>query len=307
MNWQLAIEKNREALTRILAMLVAMAGIAGEGGARSATLPRHLHRFVLRLLRPAEAATRRLIIIAAQGLTVQVRQHGPRRPKAVTEPNTINVLDGLNGSIVSVPVVLQGPVGAATPSHAEKSPSIPAFRLLDPLKRALVRRAEPEAIPQIRLLGVKDDTAVALVQRPDPSPTHAPPAPDDPLDAGSIHRRLNAISRVLEDLPWHAQRMARWQARRDAAGAMELAGAPDRDAPDEPDSSSEVIDPCPSQGASLRRREIAPSTTPRRSRRAPMRPCRAPLWRTGSGRTVRAVPGEFQRLAIRACDRWDTS
>ena len=37
---------------------------------RPATLPRHLHRFVLRLLRPAEAATRRLIIIAAQDLTV---------------------------------------------------------------------------------------------------------------------------------------------------------------------------------------------------------------------------------------------
>jgi hypothetical protein len=73
-NWNLAVEKNHEALKRILAMLVTMVGMTGEsagnsnssGGGRQKTLPRHLHRFVLRLLRPAESATRRLIIIAAR-------------------------------------------------------------------------------------------------------------------------------------------------------------------------------------------------------------------------------------------------
>ncbi len=40
MDWNAAIEKNREALKRILAALVAMAGLA-DGGA--GTLPRHLH------------------------------------------------------------------------------------------------------------------------------------------------------------------------------------------------------------------------------------------------------------------------
>src|SRR6187401_25372 len=85
MDWHLAIEKNREALKRVLAMLVAMAGLAVLPAGdrvdwRSApTLPRHLHRFVLRLLRPAEAAARRLIIVAARGLVVELAP--PRTPK----------------------------------------------------------------------------------------------------------------------------------------------------------------------------------------------------------------------------------
>ena len=60
MNWHLAVEKNHEALRRILAMLVAMVGMTAaeapnpNGGGRAKTLPRHLHRYVLRLLRPAE-------------------------------------------------------------------------------------------------------------------------------------------------------------------------------------------------------------------------------------------------------------
>ncbi len=39
MDWTAAIEKNRKALKRILAALVAMAGLAGGGS----TLPRYLH------------------------------------------------------------------------------------------------------------------------------------------------------------------------------------------------------------------------------------------------------------------------
>ena len=72
-----AIERNREALKRILAGVIAMAslpvlracGDAGIAGGRP-TLPRRLHRAILRLLRPAEAAARRLIIAAARGLVV---------------------------------------------------------------------------------------------------------------------------------------------------------------------------------------------------------------------------------------------
>jgi hypothetical protein len=78
MDWNAAIEKNREALKRLLAALVAMAGLA-DGGA--GTLPRHLHRAVLRLLRPAEAATRRLIIVAARGVVVTLPPSRPRRAK----------------------------------------------------------------------------------------------------------------------------------------------------------------------------------------------------------------------------------
>ena len=229
MDWQLAIEKNQEALKRILAMLVAMAGMAGEGSAnerrrRQKTLPRHLHRFVLRLLRPAEAATRRLIIIAARGLVVKIRPHRPRKPKPVPEPKTIYVLDRVNGSIVSVPMVMPTPVRIPAPARPVSRSPAPSFPLFDPFKRFGVRRryAKPSAMPSIRLLG-DDDPIVPFFRRPEPAvpPPPPTPSPDDPLDAGNIHRRLDAIGRVLEDLPKQAQRMARWQARRDARWARE--------------------------------------------------------------------------------------
>src|SRR5215510_1473481 len=88
MNWNLAIEKNREALKRIVALLATMAGFSGIGGigdpgnasGRPSTLPRHLHRFVLRLVRPAESAARRLVIVAARGLVVELAPPRVARP-----------------------------------------------------------------------------------------------------------------------------------------------------------------------------------------------------------------------------------
>ena len=77
-------------------------------------------------------------------------------------------------------------------------------------------------MPQIRVLG--GDPIVPLFRQPEP-PAPPPPTPDDPLDATSIHRRLDAIGRALGDLPKQAQRMARWQARRDARWARERGDA----------------------------------------------------------------------------------
>ena len=73
MDWNAAIEKNREALKRILATLVGMAALAGGG----TSLSRHLHRAVLSLLLPAESAARRLIIAAARGIVVALPPVGP--------------------------------------------------------------------------------------------------------------------------------------------------------------------------------------------------------------------------------------
>ncbi|MFI0844551.1 hypothetical protein ACH196_11170, partial [Mesorhizobium sp. IMUNJ23232] len=77
MDGNAAIEKNREALKRILAMLVGMAEMAGG----ASTLPRHLYRAILRLLRPAESAARRLIIATARGIVVTLPPFRPRKPK----------------------------------------------------------------------------------------------------------------------------------------------------------------------------------------------------------------------------------
>ena len=242
MNWELAIEKNHEALKRILAMMVAMIGMTGAGGQftffpqegsdvsgsdqaeksklspaptlnanadRPATLPRHLHRFVLRLLRPAEAATRRLIIIAAQGLTVKLPKFCERKARPKKPP--LNRKNGYGTGIVLRP----GPLPEWAKALVPKRSACLSLPLLDPLKRFGLRRryAKPNAMPQIRVLG--GDPIVPLFRRPEP-PAPPVPTPDDPLDAANIHRRLDAIGKALEDLPKQAQRMARWQARRDA-------------------------------------------------------------------------------------------
>ena len=73
-------------------------------------------------------------------------------------------------------------------------------------------------MPRIRVLGGYDDPIVPFFRRPEPAP---PPTLDDPLDAARIHRRLEAIGRVLDDLPKQALRLARWTARRDARWARE--------------------------------------------------------------------------------------
>ncbi len=69
-DWDLAIERNSEALKGIIAALFAMLGIVGE--ATVSRIPRSLHSAVLHVLRPAESAMRRLIIIAARGLVVKL-------------------------------------------------------------------------------------------------------------------------------------------------------------------------------------------------------------------------------------------
>ncbi len=75
MDWAMAIERNSEALVGIVAALFAMLGLAGA--ATVSRIPQPLHRAVLRLLRPAESAMRRLVVIAARGLVVKLV---PSRP-----------------------------------------------------------------------------------------------------------------------------------------------------------------------------------------------------------------------------------
>ena len=70
MDWDLAIKRNSEALKGIVEALFAMLGLVGE--ATVSRIPQPLHRAVLRVLRPAESAVRRLIVIAARGLVVKL-------------------------------------------------------------------------------------------------------------------------------------------------------------------------------------------------------------------------------------------
>lgn len=228
MDWNAAIEKNREALKQVLAMLLAMAGLDAcaltapfWGGRREVpgrgcdaadtptrptedrrpsqkrevepalTLPRHLHRAALSLLRPAEAAARRLIIVAARDIVVALPTARPRKPK----PASTILRNGVGTGIV-MPRGFRPGTGAPAP----RSLALPLF---DPLPRW---RANPRpgasGLPRISIPG--------LTQR---FPVPRAPSRDDPIDATRLVLRLGALARALDDLPAQARRFARWRDR----------------------------------------------------------------------------------------------
>ncbi len=193
MDWDLAIKRNSEALKGIIADLFAMLELAGM--ATVARLPHSVHRAVLRVLRPAESAVRRLIVIAARGLVVKL---APSRPSLRPKP---------------AKPTAKG-VGSSRP---------PSFQLFDPRKRIKPVRAmkSTRLVPRIGFLSPPDPTVAAIFAARAaraPSPAAAPPPPSDGLaSAQGLTRRLQALKSALEDLPRQAKRLARWQQRRKAA------------------------------------------------------------------------------------------
>ena len=192
MDWALAIERNREPLLRIVAALFAMVGLT-EGGAVE-RLARPVYRAVLGVLRPAEAAVRRLIIVAAQGMMVKPWQ---RRP---------------------------APAGLKISGKGQGRVS---FQLFDPPRRPFDwdhgrRHAGPRPQPHIRFIDVAFDPRISLFRRPEPAASARAPdekdaVEDDTINAIPLCRRLAAIKGALEDLPRQARRFARWRARPIAA------------------------------------------------------------------------------------------
>jgi len=185
MDWDRAIERNSEALKAIVAALFAMLELAG--GVVVARIPQPLHRAVLRVLRPAESAMRRLVVIAARGLVVKL---APSRPMPMPA----------------------GPIGKGRFSR-------PSFQLFDPRKRfACLRQHHVKYTrnpPRIHFFAY-DPRVAALWPAPRPAADPAPP-PDGLVNAAPLTRRLQALKLALEDLPRQARRLARWRVRRENA------------------------------------------------------------------------------------------
>ncbi len=186
MDWDLAIKRNSEALRGIIETLFAMLGL--DGTETVGRIPHRLHRAVLRVLRPAESAVRRLIVVAAWGLVVKV---APSRPMS-------------KGRMIGKGSVL----------------STPAFKLCD--KRIFFPELDSPRVryakhpPRILFLG-PDSRVDDLWSRPTPAPP--PPPPDGLVTAARLARRLHALKSALDDLPRQARRMARWRVRRETAKA----------------------------------------------------------------------------------------
>lgn len=196
MDWDRVINGKGEALKRIVAALVVMATMA-DG---ATTLPRHLHRAVLRLLRPAEAAVRRLVIVVARGLPVPVLTPSARpRPAPVVLPKGARIVTLRN-------LGLAGCSAAPPPRPAPRSLSLP---LVDPLRLPRPRSYVPvRTVPRIF-----SQETVKL------APVPPPLSPNDPINATRLTLRLQALGRALADLPAQARRFVRSKARRDHANA----------------------------------------------------------------------------------------
>jgi hypothetical protein len=184
MDWDLAIKRNSEALKGIIEALFAMLGLAGDVAV--ARIPQALHRAVLRVLRPAESAVRRLVVIAARGLVVKPASSRPR-PKGQS-------------------------IGKGSGSR------LPAFRLIDPrksfpeLRQRRVKYAKYP--PRIHFFGPGSTVDDLWPGRPPVAAAVSPP--DGLVNAARLTRRLQALKSALEDLPRQARRLARWRVRREA-------------------------------------------------------------------------------------------
>ena len=210
MDGSLAIEQNREALKRILAMLVAMAEMAGG----ASTLPHHLYRVILRLLRPAESAARRLIIAAARGIVVTLPPFSPRKLK----PKISDTVAAMRRLGLAVTLSRQDFARyEAERKAAERRAARPranSLPLFDPQKypfRVRRRHGPARGVPRISVPGFSERAPLPPLPRP--------PSLDDPIDAARLGLRLAALGAALDDLPGQAERFARWKARCDAAVA----------------------------------------------------------------------------------------
>lgn len=197
MDWTLALNRHSLALRQVIATLAAIfINCSTIEPVRS--LPRHVRIDMLRLLRPAESAARRLIVIAARGLvlpTVRPRKPGP------------NAYWGRNalGRLVRRVVPLH-----KLPGVKPAPPRGHSFPLLDPLADPTKRRPKRarHSVPRIAQPGVFD-------RRPVPPK----PKPSDLVDARRIFQRLDTLTKVLDDLPKQARRYLRWCSRRERARA----------------------------------------------------------------------------------------
>ena len=185
MDWNLALDRNRDALAAIILALGAMlrAGIIGDG-----RITKLLRKAILRILTPAESAVRRLIVIAARGL------EGPFSVGGWT----------LYWSGERV--------------RREDAEFRLTFPLFDQPKRSSPKpeAREPRAVPRIRSVDdvLRNPRLAALVKEL----AEPPPPPADPaIDARRLYWRIEAVKNALADIPGQARRLVRLTLRRKAA------------------------------------------------------------------------------------------
>lgn len=180
MDWARAIDINRAVLLRIIATLVAM--IEAQGGV--ALVPVPVHRAMVRLLRPAESAVRRLILIAARKVVVM---------PALQKP--VAVREWPDGLVIA---------------RATERKRRAAFRLFDPIRQfGGIRDGAPgpglAKFPVIRTIGL-DPRIPAFLRGEAPKP---PSLPAGFISVQKISSRIAAVSHAVNNIPREAKRLMR--------------------------------------------------------------------------------------------------
>ncbi|QKV17352.1 hypothetical protein [Oricola thermophila] len=267
-DWKRAVERNLDDLLRIVARLFFLAGI--RTGRSLVFLPRSLRSRILSVLRPAEFAARRLIVVAACKLEREVKLSPERgeRPEGSRE-----------GQSNIAPEAGADREPDAEPSDAELLDLYrdrPSFALFDPWKRYTPFLFD--------VTGLDGPFGHVFMEYDEDGDTWPAPErdPDELVDARAISRRIRALALALDDLDRQAARLARWKARFEraiekirAADAGEIDGlAPDA-----------VRRPAP-------------------WRFRPLRPGLPPGWRRRPRDEIGEVLKECHTLAL---DAWNTS
>lgn len=191
------VEHSRLALLRVLLGLFVMAGLE-PGNAVLETLPRGVKYAILKVLRQAESATRRLIAVEARNIEVPEYVAPPKREKSRS---------------------------AGTGEKKSRAPRMPQFCLVDPrtfceelYPNRRSRRSKPrrnrktESRLLFRLAGVDGQPDYEEWSEAQPELSA-----DDPLTATQLCRRMQALHHALSDLSKQAKRMAHEIAKRKAA------------------------------------------------------------------------------------------
>jgi hypothetical protein len=180
--WTAALTRNNAALATIVAQLWALLEVFG--GADAVRLPRAVHSTILRVLRPAESAVRRLIVIAARDVVAPV----PKPASLATFGKRV------------------------TP---RQPPSRMSFKLIDPRKRFQIQCVTYTTLtPRISFIAPDAPFAPLFAQPQSPERQPIPSAAERPISARRLTLRLKALTSALEDIPRHAVRLARLRLRR---------------------------------------------------------------------------------------------
>ena len=196
MDYALAIRRNREQLKAIVLALFALAGALtsprrGEVSPQATErgfawfLPRSTIAMIMAVLRPAESAVRRLIVIVAAGLKPMTMVH--------------------SGADIARLADLH-PWGEMSRLAVTEGGSVAKFRtfpLFDPLKSF-----DPDAIWDSEPVFESGYSLTKSISWHDATTDHTP------TDATHLGLRLNAILRALNDLPRQARRLKRWELKR---------------------------------------------------------------------------------------------